>query len=336
MYVLKELRNRFRRLSKPDKLVILRNDHLGDLILTLPLIAQAQDWLGPENVSVVVSSPFDSLFEMLPLSTEVYTDPGGGFRRLGNLIAKTGADTLIAAASKSRNAYAAQYSGLQQRLGFGYKFNAIFYTHPLFVHRKNPPCHEAKFCLEYLKKFKAFEPAPIRLPEHNLDPSLADESLKAHSLTGPFVAVHPGHSGSAHHPSMEQYRRITEYFQERTDVLITNKGEEERQQARKLTEGLKRARPLSEDLSLKTFSALLKKAELFIGGSSGPLHLASLVRTPRVGLYSNDPRFEPAKWKPFGDNQFIFTPPSGDTLNQVKGEMIVETIKNWTDRNNII
>jgi ADP-heptose:LPS heptosyltransferase len=326
--IVNEITNRFGSLHKPEKLVILRNDHLGDLILTLPLIQQAEQWLGSDKVAVVVSEPFDELFDHLPLCPEIHPDPGGSFRRLANVLATTRADTLITAASKSRNAYAGQYSGIPQRLGFGYKFNAIFYTHPLFVHRKNPPRHEAEFCLDYLRKFPDVDFIPATLPSYKTDSVSTETVLKDHNLTRPFVVVHPGHSGSAHHPKIEQYRTIVETLQTDWSVLITNKGPEERETARLLSKDLGNASFLQEDISLEAFMAILSEAELFVGGSSGPLHLASLTRTPRVGLYSNDPRYEPAKWKPLGNNQTIITPDPNNTLPEMDSERLGQNVFN--------
>ncbi len=37
--------------------------------------------------------------------------------------------------------------------------------------------------------------------------------------------------------------------------------------------------------TLKQFAALARRAELFVGGDTGPLHLAAACRTPIVGLY---------------------------------------------------
>ncbi len=43
------------------------------------------------------------------------------------------------------------------------------------------------------------------------------------------------------------------------------------------------ARPFRS--SLKQFAALARRAELFVGGDTGPLHLAAACRTPIVGIY---------------------------------------------------
>jgi ADP-heptose:LPS heptosyltransferase len=63
-----------------------------------------------------------------------------------------------------------------------------------------------------------------------------------------------------------------------------------------------------DDLSLDGLSELLRRAALFLGGSSGPAHLAALVRTPVVALYPGLPPLWPARWRPIGDQVSVLTP----------------------------
>ena len=43
------------------------------------------------------------------------------------------------------------------------------------------------------------------------------------------------------------------------------------------------------DTTLKQFFALAQKAKLFLGGDTGPLHLAAAAGTPIVGIYGPTP-----------------------------------------------
>jgi ADP-heptose:LPS heptosyltransferase len=58
-------------------------------------------------------------------------------------------------------------------------------------------------------------------------------------------------------------------------------------------------------LSLRELAAVLKECRLFIGGDSGPAHLAAACGVPVVSLFSaaNDP----AVWKPWGPRVTILT-----------------------------
>ncbi len=63
---------------------------------------------------------------------------------------------------------------------------------------------------------------------------------------------------------------------------------------------------LCGDLDVRISAAVLKGAVLYIGHDSGPMHLASAVRTPLVAIFSN--RDKPGKWFPMGDKVRVLYP----------------------------
>jgi ADP-heptose:LPS heptosyltransferase len=59
---------------------------------------------------------------------------------------------------------------------------------------------------------------------------------------------------------------------------------------------------LAPRTDLVELAALLRKAALFVGSDTGPLHLAAAVGTPCVAMYGPS---RPAKCGPFGDGHAI-------------------------------
>src|SRR5262249_20169634 len=51
------------------------------------------------------------------------------------------------------------------------------------------------------------------------------------------------------------------------------------------------------EFSLAELRALLDRAALYIGGDSGPLHVAATTRVPIVGLYGPTPPVRSAPWR---------------------------------------
>ena len=66
-------------------------------------------------------------------------------------------------------------------------------------------------------------------------------------------------------------------------IVVTGPGEDE--DARGVIDGSRGLARHAPATSLKTLAALLSGARLFVGGDSGPLHLACGVGCPVVGLY---------------------------------------------------
>lgn len=68
-------------------------------------------------------------------------------------------------------------------------------------------------------------------------------------------------------------------------ILLSWGGEQERQVAENIATGIGRqTRPLPQ-LSIKGFTALIKKVDLMFGGDTGPIHIAAAVGTPTVSFY---------------------------------------------------
>ncbi len=87
-------------------------------------------------------------------------------------------------------------------------------------------------------------------------------------------------------------------------VIVTS-GPSEREAAARVaaaardgTEGAARARVLSVgEFSLPELRALVERAALFVGGDSGPLHVAATSRVPIVGLYGPTLPVRSAPWR---------------------------------------
>jgi ADP-heptose:LPS heptosyltransferase len=80
------------------------------------------------------------------------------------------------------------------------------------------------------------------------------------------------------------------------------------------------------NLNLKELSAVLSKAELFIGNSTGPIHIAAAVGTYVVGLYSPVRVESPTRWGPMTDKKKIFVPQKDDNSRDVMNDITPEEV----------
>ena len=61
------------------------------------------------------------------------------------------------------------------------------------------------------------------------------------------------------------------------------------------------------DVDLVELRALIERSALFIGGDSGPLHIASTTRTPVVGIYGPTLSARSAPWRNPTPNRWRLT-----------------------------
>ena len=63
------------------------------------------------------------------------------------------------------------------------------------------------------------------------------------------------------------------------------------------------------------FSLAIACADLFIAGSTGPLHIAGALNVPTIGFYPSRLSAQPQRWRPINaeDRHLAFMPPLAKT-----------------------
>jgi lipopolysaccharide heptosyltransferase I len=103
---------------------------------------------------------------------------------------------------------------------------------------------------------------------------------------GPFCIINPGGGWSTKLWPPEQYARLVDWLWEdyaMRSLITFGPGEESLAQSVVLSARSGAVRSVAS--TLKQFAALARRAALFVGSDTGPLHLAAASSTPIVGLY---------------------------------------------------
>ena len=131
-----------------------------------------------------------------------------------------------------------------------------------------------------------------------------------------WIFVHSGSGGSATNLSLAQYTDLIKGLLAEFDcnvVLTAGPGESEK--AHELANLVNDLRVVVYDKNkgLVDFAHSLACADLFIAGSTGPLHLSSAFNIPTIGFYPNSRSSQPRRWKPINDvdKHLAFCPPAG-------------------------
>jgi heptosyltransferase-1 len=74
---------------------------------------------------------------------------------------------------------------------------------------------------------------------------------------------------------------------------------------------------VAASFTISQLMALTRKAALFIGGDTGPLHLASLLQVPVVAIFGPT---DPARTGPYGTRSIILRDPSSITSHKRRRE----------------
>ncbi|WP_263863665.1 glycosyltransferase family 9 protein [Shewanella sp. WPAGA9] len=135
-----------------------------------------------------------------------------------------------------------------------------------------------------------------------------------------LIFAHPGTGGSSGGVPVESFSNMLIDISQRTALdcrfVVTYSGQEEvlaDEMVAILSEkGIKveKAKPLS---SLSEFAESLVAADMFIAGSTGPLHLAGLHNVPTLGFYAGRRSAPHIRWQSLSadDRRLSYTPPVG-------------------------
>jgi heptosyltransferase-1 len=142
-----------------------------------------------------------------------------------------------------------------------------------------------------------------------------DRQLREHSVEK-FVLFNPGAGWGAKQWPAERYGAVARQLADYGLKSIVNfgPGEEDLARAVEASSGGV-AEPFSG--SLTELITLTRHASLFIGGDTGPLHLAAALRIPVVGIYGPT---DPARNGPFGTSSIVLRSPSSLTTHARRGE----------------
>ncbi len=294
---------------KNPKILVVRNDGLGDFILTLPLIASLKRQAPDARIYVLVNTNIQGLIPVLPDIEGAIPDEGVLLKRhrdlyppsvrrqqRGRLLEKVrsfGFDLAILPYGESASAALVHQAHIPVRVGslrrhFFWRFN---------LHnresRRSSTRTEFELNLSYLECLGLAN--TFAFPRLELASQGSGETLTGGLRN--YAVVHPcKRSGSSPAWPEEQFVRLAEELMGAGhEVVVVGDGRDTETLTR-LFAALPMARVLT-DLSLARLTALIAGASMFIGNSSGPLHLAGLAGTPHVGLYPQSRVDAPARWR---------------------------------------
>ncbi|UCC80732.1 MAG: glycosyltransferase family 9 protein [Candidatus Zixiibacteriota bacterium] len=294
-------------MSPPRKILIIRPDRLGDLILSLPVAETLKENLPATVAHYLVSPRTASIAPMIDYVDGWLIDGDIDGKRLSlpNLVSKirkAGYDCIIELKPSWRTAAAGFFSGVKMRIGTSRRFYSFFYSDRISVHRKSSGYHQTDLELKHLELFDfkdRISKPRVRVTGNGLTraASLFDAGRK------PFAVIHPGSGGSAPNWPMEHYRKLAVLIKEnmKYEVVITDRDPG--------LQGFDGCIDLGGKTDLETLAAVLSRAEIFISGSTGPLHLADALGVPCVSFFLSRPDIGPERWGPRRNLDNVLVPP---------------------------
>lgn len=296
-----------------ERFLILRMGALGDIVHTLPAVAALRESFPRAEIDWLVDRKWSPILDGNPDVNRVIPIDRSSARNVIATVHRLRAaryTTALDFQSLYRSAILARMSGAPRRVGFDSSYAreggaALFYTEKVTPQRT----HKVEHNLELVESIGA-RTKEVRFPlcsspeatEH------VDRVLAARGVNDFFVVSPGGGWGFKCWPA-ERYGALSRALSQRygwRGVISFGPGE------RDLAEIVRREacppgragslEPLAELFNLPQLIALLRRAKLFVAADTGPLHLASALGTPAIGLYGPT---DPARNGPFSKHDVV-------------------------------
>ena len=328
--------------------LVIRNDKLGDFMLAWPAFAMLKASDPSLKLTALVPPYTAELARACPYLDDVIIDAPKNdkmaFQRVVSEIKARQFDAMISFFSNTHNAKLAWKCRIPYRLAPATKWVQFFYNHRLTQRRSQSAKPEFEYNLDLARAFLCDHKIPVvepRTPYLSFEQSAVDIQRKflcdqlQIDTSKKWIFLHSGSGGSANNLSLTQYAQLIQGVLHHFDAyVILTAGPTESEKAHELAGLVQDLRVVIYDKNkgLVDFAHSLACADVFIAGSTGPLHLSGALNVPTIGFYPSRRSATPLRWQPINDahKHLAFCPPndkaSQTDLTQIKIEEKLEEI----------
>jgi len=288
-----------------NHVLLIRPDHLGDLLLTVPAIRQLKDARPDLTLHALIGTWAKPAIDRLPELSQIETLEFPGFTRqpkAGALapyqlawqtaakLRQTGYDAaLILRPDHWWGAMLAYLAGIPRIIGFDVPDVRSFLTERIPSTRQ----HSVEMSLALASVITG---QPLKSAEAHMHyPVTDDDRAQIDALltelgavkNQPIVCIHPGSGTQTKQWETSRWARVGDTLAERLGAFVVFTGSpSEVELCLAASQNMTSAHGIAAGkTSVGGLAALLARARVVLGADSGPLHLAAAVGTPTVALF---------------------------------------------------
>jgi ADP-heptose:LPS heptosyltransferase len=295
-------------LAKAEKILVVRQDRLGDALNAVPVLGAVMKAKPEALVTFMVARPLVELFADQPYLDEVLAWPKDLWS-LVKLLRRGRYHAVLMLHPSKALGWAAMLAGIKLKAGLGFRpYYALTGFKPSYISNRDQPVHETGHNLSVARRLwdlpEGTEPPKIYLSEN--------EKAEGRNILVPMnvqnpIAVLPANRGSSANWEPERYRELVQKLvKAKQEVLILGgPGEEDILKKVKGDTNVPMAGP---ELTLRRLAAVLANCRQVVGSSTGTLHLAAAAGARTIGLFCPAPASRPERWRPLGEGHIQLIP----------------------------
>ncbi len=315
-------------IKNPKKILIIRLSAIGDVVDVLPALRCLRSNFPESRISWLVEDRASEVLSGHPDIDDVIVFPRKKWRReilkanraystLSNILSFYKKlrgecyDLVLDFQGNLKSGIMDMITGAENRIGFGKgfckEFNYLFTRYKVYPQIKRE--HRIDKNLSLLKELDI--ETKFQIPE--LPVSISDQKYISNFIgennlnSVPLIVVNPCTSeyGSYKRWSTLNYARLADMILEKYDVkVIFTWGPNELDIVNEIVTYMEQDAIVSKKTTIKQLIELIRCADLYIGGDTGPLHIASTLCIPTVAIFG--PK-DPILYGPYNENAAIIT-----------------------------
>jgi ADP-heptose:LPS heptosyltransferase len=319
------------------RIIISRTDKIGDLVLSIPSFFMVKKMYPNSEITVLVRKYNYEIVKNLPYIDRVVKIDDYRKVELIEKIKYFKADVFIALYNDEFVMQLAKASGARVKIGPLSKIKSFFiYNKGVLQKRSKSIKNEAEYNLDLIKKLdpKKFDDLfeiNTKFYYEEKHGKAVEIFLEENQIEFQILVINPFMGGSAKNISDEEYVKLIKAILKKSKninvVLTCHISEEDRGQ--KILDGIgdKRVYLYANGGDLLNLAAIIDKADVYFGGSTGPTHIAGALKKSVVAIYPDKKTQAPLRWGVFGNKDVTYIVPDRDKKENYKHKFF----DNYTD-----
>ena len=340
----------------PKRILMVRLDRIGDLVLTLPIDqalthADVRWWI-PKGLSFITDAA-----EPPRHTTEILKDVSlSQFLQLLKCVRKARFEACVIFHAPWWVSLLTWLAGIRLRIGVKSQWHSLlFLNRAVRQKRSRAECSELEYNYRLVEDGLRIERGslprmslPLRSPFNDFQ---CASLLSQYGLTkNRFYVVHPGMSGSALNWPTDHYLQLITLLSEQGPVAITGTPSDEEflKPLRAPLRGNANVMWLDGKLSGPELISVLSSAKAVVAPSTGVMHLAASTGSRTLGLFSPVRVQQPLRWGPQGAQTKTLKPnvvcpgelrflgevcphytSTNACMNQITPTQVLEELRGW-------
>ena len=305
-------------------ILITRTDRIGDVVLTLPVIKTLTKVFPGRPLYFMASSYAAPIVENYPGVTGVivydYADDTtkvARVRQITQQLRSLNIKTALMLFYDAEVLSMIKKAGIKERFGPLTRISGLFaYTKFQTQHRSKVQFHELEYNLNLLRMLGVKEDQFDSTLELTPSPSAHTSALEKLRQVGfdpyskPYMVLHVTCGGSALNWRYSYYAELASRLSEATGLAILLTGsEKDAQVLSSIKQHIKGdVFNTAGIFSLKELVAVIAGAKLFVGPSTGPMHIASATSVPVAAIFPPIKVQSANRWGPYSKDSIVLSP----------------------------